>query len=128
MLTDLLRIRGHEVLSFVENSHGEQVGYLAVDHGKEIPFHEWVASERGKKSFQYDTNGACNSDLVIYIGPSGCDAWAEVGAAWATGTAIFALESKGEQIGLMRRMATWFVGYRELLKAVDEFASKEQKG
>jgi hypothetical protein len=36
MLTALLRDRGHEVLSFVENNHGEQVGHLATAADKPI--------------------------------------------------------------------------------------------
>lgn len=119
MLTDHLRTRGHEVLSFVENNHGEHQSKKTDDGGAPLPFDEWCMSDLGHKSFVYDTNGATLSDLVIYIGPSGCDAWAECGAAWARGVPILALHAKGEQVGLMRRMAAWFYDYRELLAAVD---------
>lgn len=121
MLTDRLRNKGHEVLSFVENNHGEQKGHSATDEaGKPIPFDEWVMSERGLRSFQYDTAGATTAGLVIYIGPSGTDAWAEVGAAWARGVPILGLWAKGEQSGLMRRMVSqWFDSYRDLLAGVD---------
>lgn len=123
MLTALLRERAHVVLSFVENNHGEQKGHAAYDKdGKPMDFDTWVASERGWKSFQYDTRGATESDLVIYISPSGTDAWAEVGAAWARGVEVLGLWAKGEQAGLMRRMVTWFEDYKELLRYVDETA------
>ncbi|MFC1885242.1 hypothetical protein ACFL2O_10780 [Thermodesulfobacteriota bacterium] len=124
MLTDKLRTRGHEVLSFVENNHGEQKGHAATkDDGSPIPFDEWVWSERGERSFQFDVRGASECDLLVYIGPSGTDAWAEVGVAWAAGKIILGLWAKGEQAGLMRRMAIWFEDHRELLKSIDELSA-----
>lgn len=113
MLTAMLRKMDIEVLSFVENNHGEGHGA-----NKPINFDEWVWTEQGEKSFKYDTAGATKSDLVIYIGPSGTDAWAEVGAAWAAGVPIIGLWAKGEPAGLMRRMVTWFDDYMSLLKWV----------
>ena len=121
MLTTLLRDRGHEVLSFVENNHGEQAGHLAAEKdGTPVPFDEWVWSDRGRKSFEYDTDGATTADMVVYIGPSGIDAWAEVGAAWAVGKTIVGLSAKGDQVGLMRRMVTWTNSYHELVAAIGE--------
>lgn len=122
LITEGLRQRGHEVLSFVENNHGEQAGHLATESGKPQSFDEWCMSERGRKSFEYDTRGATESDLVIYVGPSGCDAWAEVGAAWSRGVPIIGLVSKGEQVGLMRRMVEWVHNVRELWVAFGEHA------
>lgn len=114
MLTARLRQLGHEVHSFVENNNFE--------HERNIPFDEWVWSAEGQQSFEFDTSACINSDLVIYVGPSGCDAWAQVGAAWASGTTVFGLISKGEQIGLMRRMVTWFRSVDEL---IEEIGSQE---
>lgn len=97
-------------------------GHLATEDGIPLDFDKWIASERGAISFEYDLLGATTSDLVIYIGPSGIDAWAEVGAAFACGIPIYGLWAKGEQAGLMRRMVSlWFTDYRELLKACDNF-------
>lgn len=129
MLTDHLRKMNIEVWSFVENNHGEcNNGHEPVDaSGKPISFNEWAASERGEKSFDYDTRGAGIADLVIYVGPSGCDAWAEVGVAWANDVPIFGLRAKGEQIGLMRRMPDkWFDDYRDLLSAVGDALCPEK--
>ena len=97
LLTAHLRSNGHEVKSFVE--HEGKNGDFA-----RLSFTEWVDSEDGRDCFEYDTSGATDSELVIYIGPSGVDAWAEVGAAWARGVPIVGLWAKGEQAGLMRRM------------------------
>ena len=127
LLTLELRRRGHDVLSFVENNHGEQAGHLAVENGAPMNFDDWVISERGKKSFEYDIQGATTADLVIYIGPSGCDAWAEVGAAWAKGIPILGLHAKGEQVGLMRRMVVWCKNITELRTAfLDQAALQKQ--
>jgi len=114
MLTRLLRECGHEVRSFVENNNGECT--------KRMPFDEWAESEEGRRSFKYDTNSAMNSDLVIYIGPSGTDAWAEVGAAWASGVPVMGLWAKGEPAGLMRRMVEWKRGVDHLLAGVQLWA------
>ena len=70
---------------------------------------------------KFDTDAATTSDLVIYIGPSGTDAWAEVGAAWARKVPVYGLWAKGEPVGLMRRMMKrWFRDHRALLEAVPE--------
>jgi hypothetical protein len=126
MLTDLLRIYGHTVFSFVENNHGEQKGHAAVDESrKPIPFEEWVWSERGTQSFLYDTESATTADVVVYVGPSGTDAWAEVGAAWAKCVPIFGLWAKGEQAGLMRRMVNvWCEDFHALLRSINEHANR----
>jgi len=119
MLTTLLENElGHDVESFVRNC-GEE------EQKKGFDIEEWIASEDGRNKFLYDTKWAMESDLVIYISPSGTDAWAEVGAAFGRGNTIFGLYAKGEQSGLMRRMVSrWFSDYGELLDAVHEY-SKE---
>src|SRR6188768_3835026 len=106
MFTALLRESGHEVLSFVENNRGENPNSSANEKvfEKPVPFEEWLTTEDAQRSFVYDTSGAMQSDLVIYISPSGTDAWAEVGAAYASKVPIFGLWAKGEQVGLMRKM------------------------
>lgn len=116
MVTDLLRQLGHEVASFVENNFGE-------GHGAEKPmdFEKWVHTEQAGRSFDYDTKGATESDLVVYISPSGTDAWAEVGAAWSRGVPIIGLWAKGEPAGLMRRMVNWTDNFRDLLTAIGEY-------
>lgn len=119
MLTEKLRDERHQILSFVENQHGEQEGHMAMENGKPIDFEDWILAERAHKSFEYDTDGSTNSDLVIYISPSGCDAWAEVGAAWASGVPVFGLYAKGEQSGLMRKMVCpWFSDYKDLINHI----------
>lgn len=121
MLTALLRGNNHEVISFVEQADTTED---RVKHGK-LDFDEWVWSEMGLEKFKYDTDGATESDLVIYISPSGTDAWAEVGAAWGRGVSVFGLHAKGEQAGLMRRMAQWFDSVDDLLVAVDMLAEHQ---
>jgi len=109
MLTDILRDRRHEVVSFIE---------AAIKTEMKFDVEKWIESDTGLQKFDYDTSGATKSDMVIYIGPSGTDAWAEVGAAWAAGVPISGLWAKGEPAGLMRKMVYWFTDYRELLKTI----------
>lgn len=117
LLTALLREARHEVKSFVE--HEGKAGLW----GK-VSFDEWVNSEDGADCFAYDTSGATDAELVVYVSPSGVDAWAEVGAAWSRGVAVVGLLAKGEQVGLMRRMvANWCSNYRELLDWVERYAA-----
>ncbi len=116
LLTDRLEERGHRVLSFVRKAVEDERGTHFGDADPE----EWIRSEAGLAKFRYDLEGATHSDLVIYVGPSGTDAWAEVGAAWASGVPILGLWARGEPAGLMRRMVEWFHDHRELLTAVEE--------
>lgn len=114
MLTTNLREMGYEVLSFVENNYGE--GHSAK---KPMDFEKWVHTEDAERSFVYDTDSAMNADLLIYIGPSGKDAAAECGMAYAKGVPMVALYAKGEDFGLMRRMFIyWFERYIELLQFI----------
>lgn len=114
LLTWHLEQAGHEVLSFVRKA--------VESEGRDLKFdvEKWIMSDDGAEKFAYDTVSATTSDLVIYIGPSGVDAWAEVGAAWASGRPVWALWTKGEQVGLMRRMARWFKDVFELLRKIEE--------
>lgn len=113
MLTDHIRAKGHQVHSFVEEVvEKEGRSDLVFD------FDQWINSEDGQRKFEYDTEGATKSDLVIYISPSGTDAWAEIGAAWASGVPIIGLHAKGEPSGLMRKMVDWVYNFRELLDVI----------
>jgi hypothetical protein len=121
MLTDTLEADGHEVFSFVRVACEMEGGR---DGLKFKDLDEWIASQDGDRKFHYDTNSAMFCDLVVYVGPSGSDAWAEIGAAYAKGRIILGLWSKGEDIGLMRRMVSaWFRDFRELLTAVERIGS-----
>ena len=115
MLTTMLRERAFEVFSFVENNNEDPDCKKAGS--KALPFEEWVWSESGRRSFDFDTDWAMRADLVIYIGPSGKDAAAELGMAFARGVPIIGLYGKGEDFGLMRRMIDWKYSYREVLEA-----------
>ena len=122
MLTALLREQGHEVLSFVENNYGE--GHSA---NKPIDFEKWIHTKNAESSFFYDTNGAMRSDVIIYISPSGKDAAAECGMAYAKGIPIIGLYAKGEDFGLMRKMMTiWCERYTDLLDVVHQIELGKQ--
>lgn len=114
MLTERLRDKGYKVMSFIDEAvknHDRKKLNFDVD--------EWIISTDGIKKFCYDTEAATKSDIVIYIGPSGTDAWAEVGAAWGSGVPILGLYAKGEPSGLMRHMIRWFTDYRILIDYIE---------
>jgi len=115
MLTERLRQVGHEVLSFVEHAVNFE-GRTNI----EFDLDTWIASEDGERKFHFDVDGAMKSDLVIYIGPSGTDSWAEIGAAYASDRVILGLYAKGEPSGLMRRMVEWYRGVDDLLYALNK--------
>lgn len=118
MLTEHLRGLNHTVFSFVENNFLE-----GHDPDKSFDFEEWVKTESAEKCFEFDSEAAGNSDLVIYVSPSGKDAAAECGIAYGSGVPIFGLYAKGEDFGLMRKIIDqWFTDFRELLIAVNEFS------
>ena len=112
LLTWHLEEAGHTVMSFVRKAIQAE--------GRDLKFdiEEWIASKDGWQKFYYDLDSAMAADVVIYIGPSGTDAWAEVGAAWAKGVPIYGLWTKGEQAGLMRLMVWWYKDVFELLKDI----------
>jgi len=119
LLTDLLEDNGYAVVSFVVARRLEEGGTCAGP----VELDAWIASEAGRRMFHHDLDGACRSDLVIYLGPSGTDAWAEVGAAYASGVPVIGLWAKGEPAGLMRRMISrWFTDHRELLRFLEDAA------
>jgi hypothetical protein len=120
MLTRILRDRGHDVASFVERADNLEE---ELKHGK-LAFDDWVWSDSGKDKFKYDTENAITADLVIYIAPSGTDAWAEVGAAWGNDVPIVGLHAKGEQSGIMRRMVQWLNSVSELELLFDHIEKK----
>lgn len=112
MLTTLLRDKGHEVISWIEN--------CSVEGDPDFVFEKWVGTPDADHCFIFDTDGATKSDLVIYYGPAGKDACCEVGAAWASQVPVFGLYAKGEDLGLMRKMiSTWCLSYQHLIIEVD---------
>ena len=115
MLTWFLRRNGHEVASFVENNYGE-----CQEAIKPTTFEEWLTTKGAQQSFDYDTTGATQSDAVVYLGPSGTDAWAEVGAAWASNVPVIGLWAKGEPSGLMRKMVSWVPNFGRLIDYLAE--------
>jgi len=116
MLTEILRSKGHIVSSFIEQNYESGFG---AEKGTSIE--AWIASESGQRSFDFDTNAARESDLIIYISTSGKDAAVELGIAYASGVVIYGLYAKGEDFGLMRKVVTtWFDRYQDLLSQIDK--------
>ncbi len=115
MLTSLLEDRGHEILSWIREGRPEEA-FLSQ---KELT--HFIESSEGKRVFDFCVGSVRSADLVIYLGPSGCDAWAEIGAAFGSEIPILGLMAKAEQVGLMRHMIkNWFTGIADLLLAVQE--------
>lgn len=122
MLTALLREKGHEVLSFVENNFAEGYG-----PNSPMPFETWVNSSAAERCFEFDAR-ACRTDTtdcVIYIGPSGKDAAFECGTAYASGIPVIGLWAKGEDFGLMRKaFSAWHTNFEGLLVEIQGMAAR----
>ena len=115
MLTERLEAQGHEILSWLREGRPEEA-FLSK---RELA--GFINSEDGRRIFTFCVDSATKADLVIYLGPSGCDAWAEVGAAYGAGVPILGLLAKAEDVGLMRHMvAGWCTSVEELLGRVLE--------
>lgn len=115
MLGERLEEQGHEVLSWLRQGRPEE----AFLSRRELT--SFIRSPEGRRIFDFCASSALRADLLIYLGPSGCDAWAEVGAAYGAGRTIFGLLAKAEEVGLMRHMVRrWFNSVPELLRAVGE--------
>ena len=116
MLTEMLEADGHEILSWLREGRPEE----AFLSNKDLD--NFIRSDVGKKVFDFCVTSVRDADLIIYIGPSGCDAWAEIGAAYGMGKTIFGLRAKSENVGMMRHMIReWFSSVSELLQSVREY-------
>ncbi len=117
MLTERLENAGHTVLSWIREGRPEE----AFLSRRELA--SFISSAEGKRIFAFCAGSATQADLLVYLGPSGCDAWAEVGAAYGSGVPILGLLAKAEDVGLMRHMVRrWCSSVGELLEAVAEQA------
>lgn len=121
MLTERLEDMGIEVLSWLREGRPEE----AFLSRRELE--AFIHSSEGERVFKFCATAATSADLVIYLGPSGCDAWAEVGAAYGTGVPVLGLLAKSEDVGLMRHMIkSWTSSVAELLAQVEAFRVKAQ--
>lgn len=117
MLTERLEEAGHTVLSWLREGRPEEafLSRRELEH--------FINSSEGKRVFNFCAGSATGCDLVIYLGPSGCDAWAEVGAAYGKGLPVLGLLAKSEEVGLMRHMLrSWHRSVTELLEEVAAMA------
>ena len=119
MLTERLESTGHQVLSWLREGRPEEA-FLS-----RLELAAFIGSDDGRRIFNFCVDSATQADLVIYLGPSGCDAWAEVGAAHGAGRPVLGLLAKNEDVGLMRHMVhAWYSSVTDLLQAVEARAAK----
>jgi hypothetical protein len=120
MLTERLEKAGHGILSWLREGRPEEafLSRRELEH--------FIYSDEGRRVFEFCANAATGCDLVIYLGPSGCDAWAEVGAAYGHGVPVLGLLAKSEDVGLMRLMIqSWHSSVSDLLRRVAELAAEK---
>lgn len=118
MLTERLEASGHTVLSWLREGRPEEafLSRRELEH--------FIYSPEGRRVFDFCALSATGGDLVIYLGPSGCDAWAEVGAAYGRGVPVLGLMAKSEDVGLMRLMIrSWHSSVSGLLDEVAKIAA-----
>lgn len=119
MLSEKLEEKGHTILSWLREGRPEEafLSRRELEH--------FILSEEGERVFNFCAGSATGCDMLIYLGPSGCDAWAEVGAAYGRGVPILGLLAKSEDVGLMRRMIhSWHSSVADLVRAVDAMERK----
>ena len=122
MLTERLEQAGHEVLSWLREGRPEEA-FLSQ---RELA--HFIHSDEGLRVFRFCAESATGADLLVYLGPSGCDAWAEVGAAYGRGVPILGLLAKSEDVGLMRHMVQmWHSSVEELMESVRLMALKRHE-
>lgn len=117
MLTERLEEKGHSVLSWLREGRPEEafLSRRELEH--------FIYSDEGRRVFDFCAQSATGCDIVIYLGPSGCDAWAEVGAAYGKGIPILGLLAKSEEVGLMRLMIrSWHSSVADLVDTVQKMA------
>ena len=116
MLTKLLREKGYQVISWIENNYGEKHNHVT----RKLSFEEWVNSNESDQSYTFNVNGAITCDILIYYGPAGKDAAFECGLACALGRTkkLYGLWAKGEDFGLMRKAFKWFYSVESLIDAI----------
>lgn len=112
---------GYAITSFVADNDHE---FSMIGQNKDIwnqdrDYGEWVCSEEGHQVFDKDLTNIRASDVLIIIEPAGRDAWAHAGLAFAWGKKVFALNSRGRKVGLMRRLATWAKDVDELRRLLE---------
>lgn len=114
MLTKLLRDAGHEVASFVE--YGAQQYEIDQCGGLEY----WISVGRGKEVFEQNIQRIKDAYILVYLGPSGIDTWAEVGYAYALGKNVYGITNTlKDKVGLNRRMIVWVDNFETLLEAME---------
>ncbi len=121
MLTNLIEAQGIEVLSWLREGRPEEafLSRRELEH--------FILSPEGQRVFKFCADSATRADLLVYLGPSGCDAWAEVGAAYGSGVPVLGLLAKAEEVGLMRHMISqWCVSVEDLLAKILAFKATGQ--
>lgn len=120
MLTERLEDMGHEILSWLREGRPEEAFLSKKD------LDAFIKSDIGKQVFDFCVTSVRNADLIIYVGPSGCDAWAEIGMAYGMGKPIYGLLAKSEDVGMMRHMIIeWFQSVSSLLESVKTFSENQ---
>ena len=117
MITMLLRDRGHEVFSFIDNN--PQGDSLVT------PFEQWVETQSAENVFNFTVVSISKSDAVLYIGSSGKDSAAELGIAFAHEIPIVGLWAKGEDFGVMRKIVdVWVEEYSWAIIQLEKLGKK----
>lgn len=109
-LAERLRLAGHRVYAFPE--HPKQAGERDMD--------DWLESEDALEVWMDDMRACSGATVVLYLG-GGCDAWAEVGFAYAHGIPVLGIwNDQSERIGIQQKMVSWYDTEDELIEQVFE--------
>jgi hypothetical protein len=116
LLRDCFRGQGHTVLDWTDKTPPLPAAMPLAERREALD-----ADERGA-IFDFCTHACGSADLVVYLGPAGQDAAAEVGIAWAAGVPVFGFAGPLEKPGLIlnRCVAQWFTEFEPFWDAVQD--------
>ena len=120
LLRDALQERCHKVLDWTRFAPPLPEGMTPEKRRMALD-----TDERGD-IFSFCAEACAQADLIIYLGPAGQDAAAEVGMAYVSGVPIFGLAGPLEQPGLIltRAVTRWCADVEELFVAVEGLAER----
>jgi hypothetical protein len=122
LLKRALEFRGHEVFTRIDRS---------VLPSTPLALKMWLKTSEAQIRIERCVAAAMSAAVMIYVGPAGADAAAEIGLAFASGTEILGLSSSlaQEPMTIMRKLVKqWFADVDFMLNFIDTYYKEKSFG